>query len=185
MNVLTLRLAGCRGGAAAAVRALTGMQFSCARLIGTGALAAAIAVASFSLGRASESAKFDATFWTGLNDDARLRFVQGVTDGASLGFVQGYIDGANAAFAKAEEDIGIIDQTKELIPMTQLLEATRKRLDTQKVQVMKDMLSLKTTPPVFADTFQSYIDSVSHYYRRNPSKTGDSPAAIMMHWNQK
>ena len=155
------------------------------RVLVSGALAAAIAVASFSLGRAAEGAKFDAAFWSGLNDDARLHFVQGVTDGASLGFVQGYIDGANAAFAKADEDIGIIDQTKDVIPMAQLLQATRKRLETQKVQVMKDMLSLKTTPPVFADTFQSYIDSVSNYYQRNPSKAGDSPAAIMMHWNQK
>ena len=155
------------------------------RLLGSAALAAAIAVASFSLGRASEGANFDAAFWSGLNDDARLHFVQGVTDGASLGFVQGYIDGTNAAFAKADEDIGIIDQTKDVIPMSQLLQATRKRLETQKVQVMKDMLSLRTTPPVFADTFQSYIDSVSQYYQRNPSKSGDSPAAIMMHWNQK
>ncbi|MGH7659797.1 MAG: hypothetical protein ACRENA_02625 [Vulcanimicrobiaceae bacterium] len=155
------------------------------RILGSAALAAAIAVTSFSLGRASESAKFDATFWAGLSDDARLRFVQGVTDGASLGFVQGYIDGANAAFAKADEDMGIIDQTKDVIPMPQLVEATRKRLETQKVQVMRDMLSLKTTPPVFADTFQTYIDSVSAYYQRNPAKASDSPAAIMMHWSQK
>jgi hypothetical protein len=155
------------------------------RLSGTGALAAAVALASFSLGRASDSAKFDASFWTNLGDDARLRFVQGVTDGASLGFVQGYIDGANAAFAKADEDIGVIDQTKDVIPMTELLAAMRKRLATQRVQVMKDMLSLKTTPPVFAGTFQSYIESVSHYYQQNPAKSSDSPAAIMMHWNEK
>lgn len=155
------------------------------RVFGGAVLAAAIAAASFGLGRASEGTKFDAAFWTGLDDNARLHFVQGVTDGASLGFVQGYIDGANAAFAKANEDIGIIDQTKEVIPMAELLQATRKRLETQKVQVMRDMLSLKTTPPVFGDTFQSYIDAVSHYYQSNPKKAGDSPAAIMMHWNQK
>lgn len=158
---------------------------SAGRLLGTGLLTAGIAIASFAMGRASESAKFDATFWAALTADARLHFVQGVTDGASLGFVQGYIDGANAAFAKANEDMGIIDQTKDVIPIPQLVEATRKRLDTQRVQVMKDMLSLKSTPPVFGDTYQSYIDSVSRYYQSNPSKSGDSPAAIMMHWNQK
>jgi hypothetical protein len=155
------------------------------RLFGTAALAAAVALASFGLGRASDSAKFDASFWASLDDGARLRFVQGVTDGASLGFVQGYIDGANAAFAKADEDIGVIDQTKDVIPIAELLTATRKRLGTQKLQVMRDMLSLKTTPPVFADTFQSYIESVSRYYRQNPAKSSDSPAAIMMHWNEK
>src|SRR5579875_3110788 len=161
-------------GAAAAVRALSGMRNpDIRRLFGTAALVAAVALASFGLGRASESAKFDASFWASLDEGARLRFVQGD------------IDGANAAFAKADEDIGVIDQTKDVIPLAELLAAMRKRLGTQKLQVMKDMLSLKTTPPVFADTFQSYIESVSRYYRQNPAKSSDSPAAIMMHWNEK
>ena len=147
-------------------------------------LSAVLCAGSFSLGRAS-TASFDAAFWSGLSDESRLHFVQGVTDGASLGFVQGYIDGANAAFAKAADDVNIVEQSGELIPIPQLAAAMRKRLDAQKLQVMKDMLSLKTTPPVFNDTFETYINSVTSYYQKNPSKSGDSPAAIVMHFNQK
>lgn len=154
------------------------------RFLGTAGFAIVLAAASFGLGRASSDAKFDAAFWGGLSDDSRLHFVQGITDGASLGFVQGYIDGANAAFAKADEDVGILEQTKDVIPMTELLGATRKRLVAQKEQVMRAMLDLKTTPPVFGQTYRAYIDSVTQYYQRNPSKS-DSPAAIIMHWDEK
>ena len=148
------------------------------------AAALALCAASFGLGRAS-TASFDATFWQGLSDESRLHFVQGVTDGGSLGFVQGYIDGANAAFAKAADDVNIVEQSGDVIPIPELAAAMRKRLDAQKLQVLKDMLSLKTTPPVFNETFESYISSVTRYYAKNPSKSNDSPAAIMMHFNQK
>lgn len=148
-------------------------------------LTAVLCAGSFSLGRASTAASFDAAFWQGLSDESRLHFVQGVTDGGSLGFVQGYIDGATAAFAKAEDDVNIVEQSGDVIPIAQLAAAMRKRLDAQKLQVMKDMLTLKTTPPVFSDTFQTYINSVTRYYQRNPSKNTDSPAAIMMHFSQK
>lgn len=147
-------------------------------------VALVLCAGSFGLGRAS-TANFDASFWSGLSDESRLHFVQGVTDGASLGFVQGYIDGANAAFAKADDDVTVVEQTGDVIPIPELVAAMRKRLGAQKLQVMKDMLSLKTTPPVFDESFQTYITSVTRYYAANPSKTGDSPAAIMLHFNQK
>jgi hypothetical protein len=149
------------------------------------ALGALLVIGSFTLGRASTGTTFDASFWNSLSDDQRLHFVQGVTDGASLGFVQGYIDGATAAFKKADEDLTLMEQTKDVVPIDGLLDAMHKRLVAQKPQLMEEMLKLKTTPPVFSETYATYIDRVTSYYAKNPSKSDASPAAIVMRWNQK
>jgi len=149
------------------------------RLASAAAVTLTLTVAAFSLGRAS-SATFDATFWRGLDNDARLRFVQGVTDGASIGYADGYIDGVKAAFDAANDDVNIIERTSDVIPMNELAAATRKRLGVQEGRILQTLLSLKTTPPNFPNSFGTYIDAVTHYYDTSPSKAGDSPAAIMM-----
>lgn len=143
------------------------------------ALTLLLVLGAFSLGRASAGVKFDAPFWASLAGDARLRFVQGLTDGASLGYADGYIDGVKASFEKADEDVTIIERTGGAIPIDELTAATHKRLIVQRTELLKGLLSAKTTPPNFPDTFGDYVDTVTRFYAGNPT-TQDSPAAILM-----